>query len=364
MSLLQVLQQTILPSAKPKEDDYIPVQLPNMFVLFLSGQPAINPYYESVRRESEMWLSDQCSFDERAQRILFKTDFSYFCSICAPYAGAEELRTVCDWGNWVFPFDDMFDNGGLKDDPERAEQLINSLLEGMDNDGVAPRSENRLVQVHNTVWERVAKGSPIGVRRRFANAMKNYCTGTLKQVRNCSNGDYPTLQEMLDLRRQSSGVSPLFALVEYAHKLNLPDSVFETRSIQEIERLGIDLVLLQNDILSYCKEEKEGVTHNMVAICRHAGMPAQMAFDHIGEMLVSCYRDWYMALAELPSWGERIDAEVQQYIRGVQNVVMANLNWSFRSGRYFGKANDQVRKTGIVMVRPQKVDLELALFNL
>jgi hypothetical protein len=54
-----------------------------------------------------------------------------------------------------------------------------------------------------------------------------------------------------------------------------------------------------------------------------------MAFDHIGEMLVSCYRDWYMALAELPSWGERIDAEVQQYIRGVQNVVMANLNWRY-----------------------------------
>lgn len=58
----------------------------------------------------------------------------------------------------------VFDNGGLKDDPEGAQQLINSLLEGMDNDGVAPRSENSLVQVHNTVWERVAKGSPVGMR--------------------------------------------------------------------------------------------------------------------------------------------------------------------------------------------------------
>ncbi|KAL4894373.1 terpene synthase metal binding domain protein [Aspergillus ambiguus] len=364
MSLLQVLQSAVLPAGKSTDDDYIPVHLPNMFVLFLSGHPNVNPYYETVRRESEVWLSNKCSFGERAQRILFKTDFSYFCSISAPYAGAEELRTVCDWGNWVFPFDDMFDNGGLKDDPERAEKLINSLLEGMDNDGVPPHSENCLVQTHNTVWERVAKGSPVGVRRRFANAMKNYCTGTLEQVKNCSNGDLPTLQEMLDLRRQSSGVSPLFALIEYAHKLDLPDAVFESRSIKEIERLGIDLVLLQNDILSYCKEEKEGVTHNMVAICRRGGMPAQMAFDHIGEMLVACYRDWYMALAELPSWGERIDAEVQRYIQGVQHVVMANLNWSFRSGRYFGKANDQVRKTGVVMVRPQKVDLELSMLNI
>lgn len=58
MSLLQVLQQTILPTRKPTEDEHIPVRLPNMFVLFLSGQPDVNPYYESVRRASEMWLSE------------------------------------------------------------------------------------------------------------------------------------------------------------------------------------------------------------------------------------------------------------------------------------------------------------------
>lgn len=50
--------------------------------------------------------SSECSFDARSRRILNKTDFSYFCSIAAPEAGPEELRTVCDWGNWVFPFDD------------------------------------------------------------------------------------------------------------------------------------------------------------------------------------------------------------------------------------------------------------------
>lgn len=67
----------------------------------------------------------------------------------------------------------------------------------------------------------------------------------------------------------------------------------------------------------------------MVAICRHSGMPAQVAFNHIGSMLVSRYHDWYLALAELPTWGERVDADVQRYIRGVQNVVQANLNWRY-----------------------------------
>ncbi|KAF7159079.1 hypothetical protein CNMCM5623_004312 [Aspergillus felis] len=337
------------------QDTYIPVHLPQLFVLFLSEDPVVNPHYEEVRKESEEWLANECSFDERSRRILHKTDFSYFCSVAAPDAGPEELRTVCDWGNWVFPFDDMFDNGGLKDDPLRAQQLIDSLLAGMRDEGAQPPSEREspLVRVHNTVWRRVAQASPAGVRRRFAAAMSDYCKGSIEQVRTCSMGRYPSLEEMLALRRQSAGVAPLFALVEYAHKLDIPDHVFECRSIKEIERIGVDLVLLNyTDV-----QQKEGVTHNVVAICRHSGMPAQMAFNHIGNMLVSRYRDWYLALAELPSWGEHVDAQVQQYIRGVQNVVLANLNWSFRSGRYFGDAKDTVRKSMVVRVKRQSADV-------
>lgn len=30
-----------------------------------------------------------------------KLDFAWFCSIAAPDASKEDLRTLCDWGNWV-----------------------------------------------------------------------------------------------------------------------------------------------------------------------------------------------------------------------------------------------------------------------
>lgn len=101
--------------------------------------------------------------------------------------------------------------------------------------------------------------------------MHDYCMGSLLQVQKASTKTYPSIKEMLELRRQSSGVAPLFALVEYdafpgclqlarnneavvarltgricryAHKLDIPDTVFETRSIQEIERIGVDFVLM------------------------------------------------------------------------------------------------------------------------
>ncbi|KAL3452901.1 terpene synthase metal binding domain protein [Aspergillus insuetus] len=356
------LQEQSPDNEKEGEEDgdvYTTVHLPQMFTLFLSGHPPVSPHYAEVRAESERWLARACKFDDRAARRLVKTDFSYFCSISAPRAGREELRTVCDWGNWVFPFDDMFDNGCLKDDPTGAQEVIEDLLAGMsmglDSSKPAPRSRrgtnNPLIQVHNSVWERVVKASPVGTQRRFAQSMHDYCMGSLLQVQKASTKTYPSIEEMLKLRRQSSGVAPLFALVEYAHKLDIPDAVFETRSIQEIERIGVDFVLIQNDILSYCKEEREGVSHNLVAIARRTGMSAQSAFTHVGDMLLERYRDWYLALAELPSWGEDVDVQVQEYIDGVRSVVRANLGWSFRSQRYFGERASEVRRSGIVKVK-------------
>ena len=53
----------------------------------------------------------------------------------------------------------VFDNGGLKDDPIQAQQLVNSLLNGMQDNGTVSddNEEHPLVQVHNSVWRRLAK---------------------------------------------------------------------------------------------------------------------------------------------------------------------------------------------------------------
>lgn len=54
---------------------------------------------------------------------------------------------------------------------------------------------------------------------------------------------------------------------------------------------------------------------------------AQDAFDIVGNILSILYKRWFLALAELPPWGERVDADVQKYIASVRAIAMANLNW-------------------------------------
>jgi hypothetical protein len=93
------------------------------------------------------------------------------------------------------------------------------------------------------------------VQDRYVQAMTDYGTGALRHIQTHFSGENVSLEEMLATRRQSAGVTPIMALVEYAHGLDLPGKVFDARSIQEFQRIGTDLVLLHNDILSYKQEE-------------------------------------------------------------------------------------------------------------
>ncbi|KAK1959930.1 terpene synthase metal binding domain-containing protein [Colletotrichum sublineola] len=287
------------------------------------------------------------------QKIVNACDFSYFCSIAAPSAPEERLRTMCDWGNWVFPFDDMFDSGYLRSDLETSRQVLDSLMSNMLGKRCYTGTKLPVVQAHNDIFRRLSEvGVTLrcledyaGVQRRFARSMELYAEGVARHIETFTSHHPPSLQYMLQTRRLSVGVAPLYHLVEYAHSLQIPDEVFEDPAIQALERLGADLVILSNDILSYRKEESEGCPFNMVAACRMNGKSAQEAFDMVGSLLEESYHEWHEVMSRLPDWDVNVDGEVERYIKGIQDVVQANLSWSFHSKRYFGADGPKVRKT-------------------
>lgn len=118
----------------------------------------------------------------------------------------------------------VFDNGVLKDDPCRADKIIDALLSDMGR-GVGrnictngrdrlPSHFQELLDVHKSVWRRIVQSSSVGVQARFADSMGDYLEGTMRQVYCRSWNQHPTFEETLVMRRGSSGVSPLFALAE------------------------------------------------------------------------------------------------------------------------------------------------------
>ena len=72
-----------------------------------------------------------------------------------------------------------------------------------------------------------------------------------------------------------------------------------------------------------------GVNHNLVHLYRQDGYSQQEAYDKIADLLKPRYRQWYIAQSELPLWGENVDVQVQQYIKGCQDLIIGNLNWRY-----------------------------------
>lgn len=79
------------------------------------------------------------------------------------------------------------------------------------------------------------------------------------------------------------------------------------------------------------------------------GHSEQEAMNKTGELMENCQRDWDDAIATLPSWGEKVDKEVQRYIDACGHVARANMLWSFKSGRYLNASEGKkVRETRIM----------------
>ena len=80
--------------------------------------------------------------------------------------------------------------------------------------------------------------------RRYIRAMESYCAGALKHVQDHATDKVLSEQEMVDTRRMSIGVFPMYPLIEFAYDLRLPDEVFEDPTVRTLEDLGAEFVMM------------------------------------------------------------------------------------------------------------------------
>ncbi|KXH37990.1 hypothetical protein CSAL01_07921 [Colletotrichum salicis] len=327
------------------------VRIPDFFSSIMSVKPAININHEHVKKEADSWIAKILRLSEAQARRNVQANFAFMNAMWVPYADAEAYRTMVDWNNWVFAFDDQFDEGHLKDDPIKAlEELHATFAVLEDTQAPVQLHDNPIRYVFQTVWDRFKKGSTKELQKRYKASIRYYFSGLLSQVRvqTSKSAMSLTVDEYMGFRRGTIGCQPSYVLVEFCHGINVPSEVIDDESLQECRRISADLVILVNDILSYRKDLEQGVQHNLIALLKSQGHSTQEAIDEIGDMIDECYRDWYLALSKMPICGEKIDQEVIRYLNGCRDVALGNLHWSYESGRYLGDEGALVRQTRIL----------------
>ncbi|KAK7931189.1 terpene synthase [Apiospora marii] len=208
-------------SAKPDSaNSRVTVSLPDMFKGFLVGDPTVNPFYEDARAESEKWLQSAMALSPKQAKRVQYCNFTYFVAVLIPHAPKERLKIASDWGNWIFMFDDMFDEGELRDDPDTSQRIVHNLLSIMGPERQRT-SEEPVVMAHDSFYQQFAR-----------------------HVADFTADQTPTILEMVKTRRMSIGVFPMYPLIEFAYDLNLPDEVFLDPTVQKLENLGAEFVML------------------------------------------------------------------------------------------------------------------------
>ncbi|KAI1337721.1 isoprenoid synthase domain-containing protein [Xylariaceae sp. FL0016] len=314
----------VTPPATPDPTKGVRVILPDTFSSILSVDAVMNKHYKQVKEEADAWIAQTLGYDEKTSRRNSRADFTYLISFWVPNCDAEALRTMVDWQHWAFPWDDQFDEGHLKEDLQAAaEEIIHmtSLLD--DSHPLISPDEYPIRHAFQVNWLNIRKRASPELQHRYKMCMKHYMMGCLRQVgaRELSLKEL-SVEGYLKFRRGTIGCYPW-----YAAGIDIPQEILDHPSIQACQEVSVDLVLLDNDLLSYKKDLEQGEELNMINILRAQGLSLQEAIDEVGVMLDACYKRWYSALAKMPVWGSRIDKEVLRYLDGIRNVALGSLHW-------------------------------------
>jgi hypothetical protein len=167
-------------------------------------------------RFSVLKLDDQSFARHRkAQVTLLAAGF-------VPDADANGYRIMCDFMQWVFYFDDLFDEGSLREDPAAARDEVKAHLE-IHNDHYPTISltDHPVRYMYQMLWRKIRDVSSLRAQARYVQAMRHYLEGCIVQVDayywHTRGYAPPTFDLFWRGRTHSVGCRPCQALLEYVH---------------------------------------------------------------------------------------------------------------------------------------------------
>ncbi|KAF7325813.1 Terpene-synth-C domain-containing protein [Mycena kentingensis (nom. inval.)] len=309
-------------------------------------------FKKRVETETKRWLFRGDNLQSPKIRARFHgLKCGTLSSMCYPAAGYPQLRVCNDFLTYLFHIDNLSDDMNNCGTRETADEVLNSLYHPNSYRGTA-----RVGKMTRDYYKRMILTAAPGTQQRFISTFDMFFQSITTQAEDRARGIMPDLQSYIELRRDTSGCKPSFALIEYANNLDIPDEVMEHPLLESLTEAANDLVTWSNDIFSYNVEQSKGDTHNMIPIVMHEqGLDLQSAVDFVGELCKQTIDRFAEDRAALPSFGAKIDRDVAIYVDGLANWIVGSLHWSFMTERYFAKSGAIVKQSRVVELLPQRL---------
>ncbi|KAH9026094.1 terpenoid synthase [Lactarius hengduanensis] len=312
----------------------------------------INSHHNEVQAETAAWIKSSGVLSPKAQEAYDRCDINLLASLGYPSHDKARLRTCCRLMSLAIVFDEL---SSLSHEDEV--QVMTKAMMGILLNPYTPRPEGEWVGVElaRQSWELTIKTVSHQSLKRLIKTCSACAQAVIQKSADLRHKRIRSVEEYFQLRRDTIGARPAFALIEL--DMNLPKEAVHHPVIEEMTILAVDMIILDNDIASYNVEQARGDDgHNIVTVVMHQHkMDIQGAMNWVHDLhkeLEAKFMDLYEN--KIPKFGEPVDTELARYVDGIGNWVRGNDQWNFETERYFGKEAPEVGRTRWVTLLPKE----------
>ncbi|KAH9847309.1 terpenoid synthase [Lenzites betulinus] len=307
-------------------------------------QRRISPWHAQVAAESNAWFHSFSVFSPPVQAAFDRCKFDLLAALAYAANTKEEVRSACDIMNLFFVIDEQTDEM----DAAHTQELVNIVIDAMQNpEEPRPHGEAVVGEVARQFWIRASARATASGKARFMKEWIRYLYSLVEQARDRDEGILRNAEEYFALGRLTVGLTPSCALAVI--NMDIPLEVTNLPIFQDLHRIVTDIVLLDNDLLSFRKEYAAGdVNHNIIPLVMHERrLDVQSAISWLAEehsRRVDEFLQLWPKVSMLTFGSDVVDNAVSAYLDHVANWPRSNECWCFEGGRYFGEDGSRVKK--------------------
>ncbi|KAM7196900.1 terpene cyclase [Naviculisporaceae sp. PSN 640] len=294
---------------------------------------ALNPYEEECAKASHEWLASFGILSEKQLATAWKSRNAYLTSLAWPQVPKHGCQIGCDLMNMFYILDGTTDRCPTA---EEAKVLVDCFMDALRHPNKPrPEEEWKGAKVAQSFMQRmISYGTSTSCIRRFVYRMQEFCDGVVEQAGDRSRDHIRSMEEYFEVRRGTIGAYPCFVVIQ--HEMDMPDDVYEHDILRKLEQLAADMIILDNDLLSYNVEQARGdEAHNLVKVVMNQfGLGVQESLHYVGSYHRKVMDEFLRVYKNIPAVFQG-DKAIERYAWGVANWVRANWQWSWETKRYF-----------------------------
>jgi hypothetical protein len=284
-----------------------------------------NPYDAEISKTSFEWFLDNLGMDvdEKKRENFLAHENPRLASLAFPFGDKEKTRICADFFACLHAWDDVIEydkSFNFHFDTEKD-------IEYLDNAYLKMTADIKRRLNLNDVLERRFKMD-------FENMMESI---RLMRARGSSEDPFYNVDDYLKIRRLNSSVRFNFVVVEWTMGITLPDELYAHPIVDELIRLGEDLLVLGNDLLCVMCDYQSGEAINMALVYYLNGHAEtiQKAVDMLHGAIGRSFLRYCEVVEEgrkSPIWCD----DLEKFDLGVRCYVSGYFEWAHHAPRFFG----------------------------